>query len=100
MLSKTRLQVLLAFGSLLGCLAFMFAVTNSPAKQAKSSDAAPEDQQVEKSKATPTPAAPSVNFSKELKLPFDSLSTLASRIDAARRKPDPVALAHTANELS
>jgi hypothetical protein len=78
----------------------MFAVTNSPAQQAKSSDAAPEDQQVVKSKATPTPAASSVNFRKELKLPFDSLSTLGSRIDAARRKPDPVALAHAANELS
>src|SRR5262249_39524235 len=42
----------------------------------------------------------SVNFRKELKLPFDSLSTLGSRIDAARRKPDPVALAHAANELA
>jgi hypothetical protein len=100
MLTKSRFQVLLAFGSLLGGLVFMFAVTGAPAHQVKSSDAAPDDQQVVKSKAVPTTAASSVNFRKQLKLSFDSLSTLGSRIDAARRKPDPVALAHAANELS
>jgi len=44
--------------------------------------------------------ASTINFKKALGLPFDSLGTLGSRIDSARRKPDPVALAHTASELS
>jgi uncharacterized protein (TIGR03000 family) len=58
------------------------------------------DKQVVRSKASQRPAASSVNFRKELNLPFDSLTTLGSRIAAARRKPDPVALAHAANELA
>src|SRR5262249_44832567 len=37
---------------------------------------------------------------KEFNLPFQSLNTLGSRIDAARRAPDPVALAQAANELA
>jgi hypothetical protein len=45
-------------------------------------------------------AASSINFRKQLTLPFPSLSTLGSRIDAARRAPDPVALAHAASELA
>jgi hypothetical protein len=87
-------------GVVLGCLALVTLVSLVPAQQAKTDDPAANDQQVVKSKATPTPAASSVNFRKELKLPFDSLTTLGSRIDAARRKPDPVALAHCANELA
>jgi len=67
---------------------------------AKKEDGAQEDKQVIDSKATHQTAAASVNFRKELNLPFASLSTLGSRIDAARRTPDPVVLAHTANELS
>jgi hypothetical protein len=35
-----------------------------------------------------------------LDLPFPSLSTLGARIDAARRAPDPVALANAASELN
>ena len=83
--------------ALLGCLALVPLV---PAEQAKKEDPAPEDQQVVSSKATPRTAATSVNFRKELNLPFDSLRTLGSRIEAARRKPDPVALAHAASELA
>jgi hypothetical protein len=84
----------------LGCLALVWSVSLVPAQQAKQQDPTANDEQVVKSKATPTPAASSINFRKELKLPFDSLTTLGSRIDAARRKPDPVALAHCANELA
>jgi uncharacterized protein (TIGR03000 family) len=56
------------------------------------------DQEVVKSVAVPQAAA-SVNFRKELNLPFRSLATLGGRIDAARRAPDPVALANAASEL-
>ena len=84
----------------LGCLALASLVI---AGQAKKDDKAqkkePEDKQVVSTKATKVTPAASVNFRKALGLPFDSLSTLGSRIDAARRKPDPVALAHAANEL-
>lgn len=59
----------------------------------------PEDKQTVDSKPTKQPSAGAVNFKKELGLPFDSLGTLGSRIDQARRKYDPVALAHTASEL-
>jgi uncharacterized protein (TIGR03000 family) len=58
------------------------------------------DEQVVKSVAVPQAAAASVNFRKELNLPFPSLSTLGARIDAARRTPDPVALANAASELN
>ena len=51
------------------------------------------------SKPVKKPAAAAVNFKKELGLPFDTLGTLGGRIDQARRKYDPVALAHTASEL-
>src|SRR5262249_22866189 len=83
--------------ALLACLALVPLV---PAEQGKKEDPAPEDKQVVSSKATPRIAATSVNFRKELNLPFDSLRTLGSRIEAARRKPDPVALAHAASELA
>src|SRR5262249_45325192 len=52
------------------------------------------------SKAARRTAASSVNFRKELNLPFPTLSTLGSRISAARRSADPVALAHAASELA
>src|SRR5262249_43333867 len=63
-------------------------------------EGAAADEQVVRSKATRRPAASSVNFRKELNLPFDSLATLGPRVAAARRKPDPVALAHAAGELA
>jgi hypothetical protein len=97
-MSRHRGKVGLAV--MLGCLALVYGVSLVPAQQAKTADDTGKDEEVVKSKAIPTPAASSINFRRELKLPFDSLSTLGSRIDAARRKPDPVALAHAANELA
>jgi hypothetical protein len=81
-------------------LACLVLVSLVAAEQAKPDDPASKDEQVVRSKASQRPAASSVNFRKELNLPFDSLTTLGSRIAAARRKPDPVALAHAANELA
>jgi hypothetical protein len=83
--------------ALLGSIVLFSLVS---AEQADKGDPASEDKQVVGTKATPQPAASSINFRKELKLPFPSLSTLGARIEAARRAPDPVALAHAANELS
>jgi uncharacterized protein (TIGR03000 family) len=62
-------------------------------------EGADKDQQVVRSRPTTRTPATSVNFRKELNLPFASLGTLGSRIEAARRAPDPVALAHAASEL-
>jgi hypothetical protein len=59
-----------------------------------------KDRQVVTSKATKREPARTINFKKTYGLPFDSLATLGSRIDAARRKLDPVALAHAARELN
>jgi hypothetical protein len=60
----------------------------------------PKDEKVVKTKATKRTSARTVNFKKELGLPYPSLVTLGSRIEAARRAPDPVALAHAASELA
>jgi hypothetical protein len=60
----------------------------------------PKDQQVVKSKAEKYSSATAINFKKELALPYPTLGTLGSRIEAARRAPDPVALGHAASELS
>jgi hypothetical protein len=84
----------------MGILAFLsFGLVTPTSGQEPKKDAT-EDKQAVTSKPTPRPAASTVNFRKELNLPFDSLSTLGARIEAARRKPDPVALAHAANELA
>src|SRR5262249_35713547 len=64
------------------------------------SKAKEKDQQVVKSKAAKYTPATAVNFKKAYGLPFDSLGTLGARVQAARRKPDPVALAHMAGELA
>ena len=61
---------------------------------------AADDKQVIHSKATHRTPATSVNFRKQLGLTYPTLTTLGARIDAARRAPDPVALAHTASELA
>jgi hypothetical protein len=58
----------------------------------------PRDQQVVKTKATKRAVASTVNFKQQLGLAYPSLGTLGSRIEAARRAPDPVALAHAASE--
>ncbi len=59
-----------------------------------------QDQQVFESKPQKRKPAASIDFKKELRLPFPSLGTLGSRIDSARRQPDPVALGNAASELS
>jgi hypothetical protein len=59
-----------------------------------------EDKQVVGSKPVRRTPAASVNFRKQLGLPFATLGTLGGRIDAARRAHDPVALASAANELA
>jgi hypothetical protein len=63
-------------------------------------DPAANDQQVVQSSATKKAAAAAVNFRQQLNLPFSSLNTLGSRIDAARRAHDSVALGNAAMELS
>jgi hypothetical protein len=99
----------LARGAIVGAVCLVL-VTSFPAYRAKGeraddntgknkADEKKKDKQVVTSKATRGKPACAVNFRKELKLPYASLSTLGSRIDAARREGDPVALAHAANEL-
>jgi hypothetical protein len=45
-------------------------------------------------------SAATVDFKKEFKLPLASLGTLGGRLEAARKAPDPLAMAHMANELA
>jgi hypothetical protein len=59
-----------------------------------------KDKKVVTSKAGKHRPATAINFKKAYGLPFHSLTTLGARIEAARRRPDPVALAHTAAELA
>lgn len=93
MISRSRLAGL----ALLGVFTLAaVAQSDDPPKD----DAAAQDKQAVDSKATQQSAGKSVNFRKELNLPFQSLGTLGSRVDAARRASDPVALAHTASELA
>ena len=66
----------------------------------KQDDPAAADKEKIDTKATPRPSAAGVKFRKELGLPLSSLNTLGTRIDAARRAHDPVALAHAASELA
>jgi len=66
----------------------------------KKDDTAAADKEKIDTKATPRPSAAAIKFRKELGLPLSSFSTLGSRIDAARRAHDPVALAHAASELA
>jgi len=87
--------------ALAGLLLGIFALASiAPSQDTPKEDPAANDQQEVASKVAHKATAASVNFRKELKLPFASLNTLGSRIDAARRAPDPVALAHAASELS
>jgi hypothetical protein len=82
--------------ALLGLVVFACLVTR-PAPGAD--DPAEKDKEVVDSKGTPRPSAAAIPFRKELNLPLPTLSTLGTRIDAARRAHDPVALAHAAAEL-
>jgi hypothetical protein len=79
------------------CLALAcFGLAARPAKD----DPTAQDKEVVDSRAVRRPSAASVNFRKELNLPFATLGTLGSRIATVRRSPDPVALAHAASELA
>jgi hypothetical protein len=77
---------------ILGCAWFGLAADSGTGNK-------PKDKQVVDTKATKRQSAGAVNFKKELGLPYPSLGTLGSRIEAARRAPDPVALGHAASEL-
>jgi hypothetical protein len=91
MFSRCRFVII----AMLGVLCLSASALSDDAAQNKA-----DDKQVAESKATHQTAAKSVNFRKELTLPFRSLGTLGTRVDAARRASDPVALAHAANELA
>ena len=84
----------------LAVLSCLFLACLTLAAQPAKEDRAAEDKEVVDSKATRRPAAASVNFRKELNLPFATLGTLGPCIAAARRHADPVALAHAASELA
>ncbi|HKI35114.1 MAG TPA: hypothetical protein VKA46_24875 [Gemmataceae bacterium] len=96
-LSRAKVGLLLLAATTLVSFAVVSLVAG---EQPKKDDPAAADKEVIDSKATPRTAAATVKFRKELGLPYPSLNTLGSRIDAARRAHDPVALAHAANELS
>jgi hypothetical protein len=90
-----RVNAVLAVLSCLGLACLTLAA--QPAAEGP----AAEDREVVDSRAVRGGIAVSfINFPKELNLPFATLGTLGSRISAARRCPDPVALAHAASELS
>jgi hypothetical protein len=98
---KKRLPPAIAGALVVAALLVVAWLQPAPAAEAKKeADPKDKDQQVVSSKPTKRPAAGAVPFRKDLKLPFSSLNTLGSRIDAARRAHDPVALAHTASELA
>src|SRR5205814_1963827 len=59
-----------------------------------------DDKQVMESKARKGIPVKTVDFRKDLGVPFSSLHTLGSRIDTARQAHDPVSLGHAANELA
>jgi hypothetical protein len=84
-----------AWLSVLGLLTLAGVIRADPPGQGEASD-----QEVVKSAATRKTPAATVNFRQQLNLPFSSLNTLGSRIDAARRAHDPVALANAAQELA
>jgi len=77
----------------------LMAASSGPADEPKKGDKK-DDQKVVDSKAQKRTPATAVNFHKELGLSYGSLGTLGSRIETARRSPDPVALAHAASELA
>ena len=68
--------------------------------QPKKDDPAAADKEKMDTTGTKRASAAAIKFRKELGLPLPSLSTLGTRIDAARRAHDPVALAHAASELA
>ena len=77
-----------------------FAILACGMGDAPKPDTKPDDKQVVDSKPQKRTPATSINFNKELDLPFPTLRTLGTRVEAARRACDPVALAQSASELS
>jgi uncharacterized protein (TIGR03000 family) len=63
-------------------------------------DGAAADREKIDSAAVKRATATGIKFRKQLGLPLATLNTLGSRIDAARRARDPVALGQAANELA
>jgi hypothetical protein len=101
MIPKKEVTVSLRFALAgVGLLGFLALVPFGPGQQPAKDNPAAADKEVVDSKAVPRTPAASVNFRKQLNLPFATLNTLGPRIDAARRAHDPVALAHAASELS
>jgi len=72
----------------------------SAGDDAKQSGDQKNDKKVVESRAQKGARAADIPFRQKLGLPFNSLNTLGSRIDQARRSHDPVALANAANELA
>jgi hypothetical protein len=93
-MSVHRAVAALAVVGLLSLVSVLPADT--PMKEGTSQD----DKQVVDSKVSPKVAAAAVNFRQQLGLPFPSLGTLGTRIDAARRAHDPVSLANASSELA
>jgi hypothetical protein len=86
---------LLAPALLAGCVVLIgLGVTAADDKQQVSTE-----KKVEAKAEKYTPAS-TIDFGGELGLPFAALTTLGSRIEAARRAPDPVALAAAGEELA
>jgi hypothetical protein len=98
-LKKEIVMLLRRVKAVLAVLGFLLLVAVNRADDPKTDDPASQDKQMVNSKAVPKRAAASVNFKKELGLSYPSLGTLGARIDAARRAPDPVTLAHAASKL-
>jgi hypothetical protein len=92
--ATAALALLLAAGSL-GLADKAAAPDAKPGEKEKK-----KDKKVVTSKAEKHRSAATINFKKAYGLPFPSLGTLGSRIESARRSPDPVALAHAAGELA
>jgi uncharacterized protein (TIGR03000 family) len=75
----------------------------TPAKKGDGQAAAPgaaQEKHVVSTSVSHQKSMAGVNFRKQLNLPFPTLETLGSRIGAARRAADPVAMAHAARELA
>lgn len=77
--------------------ASLFGVASSGYSQEAKKDA---KKVTVKATLDPSPPANTVDFAKAYNLPFESLGAIGARIEAARRHPDPVALAAIANELA
>jgi len=93
-MNKKYSVLALAGAALLG-LAMVFAVNAKEDKEAKKADKEKELTV----KAETREMAATVNFRKEYELPFESLTTLGSRIDQLRLSNDPVGLSAAASEL-